>query len=115
MPDPTEAPGGPGQVMTSQQAAEQTNRQVISVGETAPMRAVAVAIIRLRSDATFHEALVFIHEMCNALDISTSVLVAALALGQYLIVCWPDWRLGLAMGLSLVLKLTRSVAAPARP
>ena len=101
--------------MASQQAAEQANRQAMPVAATAPMRAVAVVITRLRSDATFHEALVFVHEMCNALDISTSVLVAALALGQYLIMCWPDWRLGLAMGLSLVLKLTRSVAAPTRP
>ena len=100
--------------MTSQQAAEQTDRQVISVGETAPMRAVAVAITRLRSDATFHEALVFVREMCNALDISTSMLVAALGLGQSLIVRWPDWRLGLAMGLSLVFKITRSVAALTR-
>ena len=101
--------------MTSQQAAEQANRQAIPVGATAPMRTVAVAITRLRSDATFHEALVFVHEMCHSLDISTSMLVAALGLGQSLIVRWSDWRLGLAMGLSLVFKITRSVATPMRP
>ena len=85
------------------------------MGATAPMRTVAVAITRLRSDATFHDALVFVNEMCQALDISTSILVAALGLGQSLIVRWSDWRLGLAMGLSLVFKLTRSVAAPTHP
>ena len=90
--------------MTSQQAAAQANMQAMPMGATAPMRAVAVAITRLRPDATFHEALVFVHEMCNALDISTSMLVAALGLGQSLIVRWSDWRLGLAMGLSLVFK-----------
>jgi len=98
--------------MSSQQAAEQANMQAMPVGATAPMRTVAVAISRLRPDATFHEALVFVHEMCHALGISTSMLVAALGLGQSLIVRWSDWRLGLAMGLSLVFKLTRSVAAP---
>ena len=100
--------------MTSQQAAAQANMQAMPIGATAPMRAVAVAITRLRPDATFHGALVFVHEMCNALDLSTSMLVAALALGQSLIVRWPDWRLGLAMGLSLVFKITRSVAALTR-
>ena len=101
--------------MTSQQAAAQANMQAMPIGATAPMRAVAVAITRLRPDATFHGALVFVHEMCNVLDLSTSMLVAALGLGQSLIVRWSDWRLGLAMGLSLVFKITRSVAAPIRP
>ena len=101
--------------MSSQQAAGQANRQAMPVGATAPMRTVAVAISRLRPDATFYDALVFVHEMCHALDISTSMLVAALGLGQSLIVRWSDWRLGLAMGLSLVFKLTRSVAAPTHP
>ena len=82
------------------------------VSANAPTKGVAVAITRLRSDATFDDALVFVHEMYTALDISTSMLVAALGLGQSLIVRWSDWRLGLAMGLSLVFKLTRSVAAP---
>ena len=101
--------------MTTQQAAEQANGQAMPLRATAPMRAVAVAITRLRLDAIFHEALVFVREMCNALDISTSMLVAALGLGQSLIVRWSAWRLGLAIGLSLVFKLTRSVAAPPRP
>ena len=115
MPDPTQAPGGQGEAMTTEQAAEQANRQAMPVVATAPMKAVAVVITRLRSDATFDEALVFVHEMCNALDVSTSMFVAALGLGHSLIVRWPDWRLGLAMGLSLAFKLTRSVAAPTRP
>ena len=81
------------------------------VSANAPTKGVAVAITRLRSDATFDDALVFVHEMYTALNISTSMLIAALGLGQSLIMRWSDWRLGLAMGLSLVFKLTRSLLA----